>query len=133
LAGKKIAIKDNVCVAGVPMMNGSTVLAGYVPEGDATIVTLAAAYDEALKQADLLLMPTLPLKPPCCRRRMPAARSTSPLEKLANTCPFDVTGHPAITVPAEMSDKLPVGMMPVGRHGEDGTVLRAADAFQKIA
>jgi amidase len=39
LSGKKIAIKDNVCVAGVPMMNGSNVLEGYVPEGDATIVT----------------------------------------------------------------------------------------------
>jgi len=31
LAGKKIAIKDNVCVAGIPMMNGSNVLEGYVP------------------------------------------------------------------------------------------------------
>ncbi len=39
LAGKRIAIKDNVCVAGVPMMNGSVVLEGYVPECDATIVT----------------------------------------------------------------------------------------------
>src|SRR5436305_8901665 len=39
LAGKRIAIKDNVCVAGVPMMNGSWVLEGYVPEFDATIVT----------------------------------------------------------------------------------------------
>src|SRR5213080_1079385 len=39
LVGKRIAIKDNVCVAGVPMMNGSSVLEGYVPEFDATIVT----------------------------------------------------------------------------------------------
>src|SRR6266536_6221003 len=39
LTGKRIAIKDNVCVAGVPMMNGSLVLEGYVPEFDATIVT----------------------------------------------------------------------------------------------
>src|SRR5438309_7336558 len=39
LAGKKIAIKDNVCVAGIPMMNGSAVLEGYVPDVDATIVT----------------------------------------------------------------------------------------------
>ena len=39
LAGKKIAIKDNVCVAGIPMMNGSNVLEGYVPDVDATIVT----------------------------------------------------------------------------------------------
>jgi len=39
LAGKKVAIKDNICVAAVPMMNGSRVLEGYVPELDATVVT----------------------------------------------------------------------------------------------
>src|ERR671910_2980199 len=39
LSGKRIAIKDNVCVAGLPMMNGTAVLEGYVPEADATIVT----------------------------------------------------------------------------------------------
>src|SRR5262249_8440946 len=39
LAGKAVAIKDNICVAGVPMMNGSQLLEGYVPEIDATVVT----------------------------------------------------------------------------------------------
>jgi amidase len=39
LKGEKVAIKDAVCVAGVPMMNGSRVLEGYVPDVDATIVT----------------------------------------------------------------------------------------------
>ncbi len=39
LARKRIAIKDNVCVAGIPMMNGTVTLEGYVPEFDATIVT----------------------------------------------------------------------------------------------
>ena len=39
LKGKTIAIKDNCCVAGVPMINGSTLLQGYIPEVDATIVT----------------------------------------------------------------------------------------------
>lgn len=38
LSGKRIAIKDNVAVAGVPMMNGTSVLEGYTPEFDATIV-----------------------------------------------------------------------------------------------
>jgi amidase len=37
------------------------------------------------------------------------------------------------SVPAGMCTVLPVGMMLIGRHWEDGTVLRAADAFQKIA
>ena len=39
LAGKRVAIKDNVCVAGVPMMAGASTLEGYVPEVDATIVS----------------------------------------------------------------------------------------------
>lgn len=39
LKGKTVAIKDNICVAGVPMMNGASVMEGYVPEVDATVVT----------------------------------------------------------------------------------------------
>src|ERR1700747_2352551 len=39
LAGKKIALKDNISLAGVPMMNGASTLEGYVPDTDATIVT----------------------------------------------------------------------------------------------
>ncbi|SIQ69621.1 MULTISPECIES: amidase [Acidiphilium] len=39
LKGKAVAIKDNIMVAGVPMMNGSSTLEGYVPDVDATVVT----------------------------------------------------------------------------------------------
>jgi amidase len=39
LKGKQVVIKDNICVAGVPMMNGASTLEGYVPELDATVVT----------------------------------------------------------------------------------------------
>ncbi|HEY6354184.1 MAG TPA: amidase, partial [Burkholderiaceae bacterium] len=39
LAGKRIVLKDNVCLAGVPMMNGASTLEGYVPDVDATVVT----------------------------------------------------------------------------------------------
>jgi amidase len=39
LAGKTIALKDNVNLAGVPMMNGASTLEGYIPNTDATIVT----------------------------------------------------------------------------------------------
>ena len=39
LAGKKIALKDNICLAGIPMMNGSAILEGFVPGVDATVVT----------------------------------------------------------------------------------------------
>src|SRR5215468_3948886 len=39
LAGKRIAIKDVIGVAGIPMMDGSSVLEGYIPDADATVVT----------------------------------------------------------------------------------------------
>ncbi|MGH9823499.1 MAG: amidase, partial [Blastocatellia bacterium] len=39
LVGKRVALKDNICLAGVPMRNGSDVLDGYVPDEDATVVT----------------------------------------------------------------------------------------------
>ena len=37
--GQEGRVKDNVCVAGVPMMNGASTLEGYVPDVDATVVT----------------------------------------------------------------------------------------------
>ncbi|MEE3649252.1 MULTISPECIES: amidase [unclassified Brenneria] len=39
LAGRTIALKDNVALAGVPMMNGTSTLEGFVPSYDATVVT----------------------------------------------------------------------------------------------
>jgi amidase len=97
--------------------------------------TLKAAYDEALSRFDLLVMPTLPMKAteipaPDCSREEYTDRA---LEMIPNTCPFDVTGHPAITIPCGVSEGLPIGMMLVGRTGDDATVLRAADAYERNA
>ncbi len=39
LQGKTVVLKDNVMLAGVPMMNGASTLEGYVPEVDATVAT----------------------------------------------------------------------------------------------
>ena len=39
LAGKTVALKDNISLAGVPMMNGASTLEGFIPGFDATVVT----------------------------------------------------------------------------------------------
>ncbi|MEM6662099.1 MAG: amidase [Pseudomonadota bacterium] len=39
LTGKTVALKDNVLLAGVPGMNGASMLQQYTPEVDATVVT----------------------------------------------------------------------------------------------
>ena len=38
LAGRRVALKDNICLADVPMMIGADLLERYVPEVDATVV-----------------------------------------------------------------------------------------------
>ena len=37
LKGKTVVLKDNIMLAGVPMMNGASTLEGYVPDIDATV------------------------------------------------------------------------------------------------
>lgn len=95
---------------------------------------LKAAYDRALADFDLLLMPTTPIK----AQPLPAedASVKDYVENglgamLLNTCPFDVTGHPAISVPCGFSEGLPVGAMLIGRDYDEKTVLRAAHAFEQ--
>src|SRR5437899_2576132 len=279
LAGKRIALKDNICVAGVPMMNGASTLEGYTPDTDATIVTrmldaggtiigkvhceyfcfsggshtcaagpvhnphrlgysaggsssgsagvgatidessatvdvvapgiwlpiaadgatefmmkgngmgtnwrglynttlldahsawthradelsdslkitmllgqyftkhyrghfyakaqnlnrkLRAAYDAAMSNCDLLLMPTLPMKatplpPPDAPRELYIQRA---FEMVPNTAPFNASGHPAMSLPCGMSNGLPVGLMLIGRYFDEPTIYRAAAAFE---
>jgi len=94
---------------------------------------LRAAYDDALASCDLLLMPTLPLK--ATRLPGPDAPLAEVLQRafemLGNTAPFDVTGHPAMSIPCGMSDGLPAGMMLIGKHCDEATIYRAAHAFEK--
>lgn len=94
---------------------------------------LRAAYDAALATHDLLLMPTLPMKatplpPPDASRELYIQRA---FEMIANTCPFDATGHPAMTVPCGRVDGLPVGLMLIGRHWDEPTIYRAAHALEQ--
>ena len=95
---------------------------------------LRDAYNQALDEVDLLTLPTTPMKATPIPR--PDADLNQVLtragEMVGNTFPFNESGHPAMNVPCGMSDGLPVGMMLVGRHGEDGTVLRAAHAFEQL-
>jgi aspartyl-tRNA(Asn)/glutamyl-tRNA(Gln) amidotransferase subunit A len=47
----------------------------------------------------------------------------------AQTLPFNLTGNPAASAPCGFSNGLPVGVQIAGRHGEDLTVLTAAEAI----
>ena len=95
---------------------------------------LNKTYNETLENFDLLLMPTLPMKatplpPPDAPLQLFCQRA---FEMLSNTCPFDVTGHPAMSIPCGMGDGLPIGLMLVGKHFGESTIYQAAHAFELL-
>src|ERR1700751_151776 len=94
---------------------------------------LTGAYKKALESYDLLLMPTTPMKAtklpePTTSREDYVARA---LEMIGNTSPFDITHHPAMSLPCGMVDGLPIGLMLIGRHFDEMTIYRAAHAFEQ--
>ncbi len=109
--------------------------AGYTTVSRAMqrLPVLRAAYDTALEDADVLLMPTTPM------RATPLPPADAPPEvvtalafgPLANTGAFNSTHHPALSIPCGMSEGLPVGMMLVGQHFAEGVLYRVAHAFEQ--
>jgi amidase len=93
---------------------------------------LRAAYNEALTAYDLLLLPTTPMKATPIPKpgATPQEITRRSWEATGNTCPFNVSGHPAISMPCGMADDRPIGMMLVGRHYDEMTIYRAAAAFE---
>jgi amidase len=90
-------------------------------------------FNKVFASYDLLLTPTTPMK----AQPIPSADASLELwchrafEMLGNTAPFDVTGHPAMSVPCGMSDGLPVGLQIIGRRYDESTIYRAASAFEQ--
>jgi amidase len=93
-----------------------------------------AHYDEALSHFDVLVMPTVPMvATPLVQPDDPLDVSIGrALEMIVNAAPFDVSGHPATSVPAGLSEGLPVGMMIIGRRFQDATCLRVGHAFEQL-
>ncbi|KAK4499672.1 hypothetical protein PRZ48_010190 [Zasmidium cellare] len=99
------------------------------------------AYDLALQSVSVLLTPTLPHPP---SKLFPDPSSHGPLERLsrnlnlvANTAPFNSTGHPALSVPMgfvpardDEGVKLPAGLQIVGRKFCEGDVFKVGAAFE---
>jgi amidase len=94
---------------------------------------LRAHYDDVLANYDLLLMPTTPMKATPLPRPDASRKEfvTRALEVSSNTAPFNITHHPAMSIPCGLVDGLPVGLMLVGRHFHEVTIYRAAYAFEQ--
>ncbi|ETS74587.1 hypothetical protein PFICI_13071 [Pestalotiopsis fici W106-1] len=104
------------------------------------VFELRAAYDEALKDVDVLVTPCAPTV--AVPHPEPGDRGLRRLNSIIgvtnNTCPFNITGHPAMSVPCGTASnpehpdvQLPIGMQIVGRRWQDETVFMAAALFEQ--
>ena len=100
--------------------------------------TYIKAYDAALANVDVLVMPTCIMTAP--KNHTPGSYLEAVEENLAtmnatssrNTLPFNYTGHPALALPVGKSSAgLPVSMQLVGRFFDDPLVMRTAYAYQQ--
>lgn len=93
---------------------------------------LRQQYDQALATHDVLVMPATPMRP----HTLPTARLAAAqhnrlsFDMHRNNCAQNLTGHPALSVPCGLLDGLPVGMLLIGRHFDERTLLRTAHQYQ---
>jgi aspartyl-tRNA(Asn)/glutamyl-tRNA(Gln) amidotransferase subunit A len=104
---------------------------------------IAEEFDDAFERVDVIVTPVSIPAPAIeeCRRGVTVIDG----EKIAlrdergsfwglSTLPFNVTGHPAISVCCGFSGGgLPIGMQIAGRPFEESTVLQVADAYETAA
>ncbi|XP_003724618.2 uncharacterized protein LOC100890319 [Strongylocentrotus purpuratus] len=98
------------------------------------VFTLRQAYDDALKTVDVLALPTIPFT----ATKLLAKGATMQdyfkncFAMTRNTIGFNVTGHPVLSVNAGFLHGLPVGLMLVGRHHDELTLFKVAQAIEKV-
>ncbi|ELU15494.1 hypothetical protein CAPTEDRAFT_121105 [Capitella teleta] len=95
---------------------------------------LTQQYDNLLRTVDILVMPTIKFAAPLLPKQGATVDEIldEAMNMFSNTGQFNATGHPALSINAGFHQDLPVGMMVVGRHYDDGLVLNTAHAFEKI-
>ena len=86
--------------------------------------------DAALEDFAVLLLPTLPTLPPTLSEARAGSKAVAGMTPLVR--PFNLSGHPALTVPVELDcGGLKVGLQSVGRKGQDEQVCAFGAQLQQ--
>lgn len=97
--------------------------ADQLSEAEAVRERFTRQVDQALQQVTALVLPTLPSFP---MSLADALAGKTDLSISALVRPFNLSGHPALSVPLETRDQRPVGLQLVGRKGEDEILCELA-------
>lgn len=131
-------LDDVSCDAKLFFLTGRYLLGKYqgifYAEAQNAVRRMARAYDLALSKCDVLVMPTVPT----IATKLPAVNAdvgelcARSLQGSMNTCQFNATGHPALSVPCGSSRGLPVGMMIVGKYSSERVLYRVAAEVERV-
>lgn len=95
------------------------------------------AVEDVFEEYDVLLTPTLTVPPFDKRNDGPSEVAGEPIEQYHGwllTWPFNMTGHPAATVPAGFTDDgLPVGAQLIGPRFDEESVFAVSAAVERVA
>jgi Asp-tRNA(Asn)/Glu-tRNA(Gln) amidotransferase A subunit family amidase len=91
---------------------------------------------ELFEKFDILLTPAMPTEAFAAKGPPPSEIDGQPIPLLGATpftYPFNLSGHPAASVRAGITDNgLPVGLQIIGRHHREDVVLQAAHAYEQV-
>jgi aspartyl-tRNA(Asn)/glutamyl-tRNA(Gln) amidotransferase subunit A len=109
-----------------------------VAEANAARYELLSAVSRVFEDVDFVLTPTTPTTAFDAEGPMPTEIDgrilTSPLHSVCFTFPFNLTGNPAISIPAGFdSEGLPVGLQVVGPRLSEPLLLSAARLMEEVA
>jgi amidase len=99
-------------------------------------LAMAEKMDQAFQQVDVLATPTTPMKAIKLTEvaKVGSWQGRGATDMNRNTCPSNLTGHPALTVPCGFSkDGLPIGLQLIGRRWEESALFRAAFAYEGVS
>lgn len=96
---------------------------------------LCGAMNGLLASIDVLLMPVMATAAWSLDRLAAAGRDPEAVAaRLRYTAPFDLTGHPTLTLPGGMTrDGVPTGFQIVGRAFDEAAILTAGNAYQQAS
>jgi len=120
------------------LLGASLIPASVIPLARRLGGRLRAQVDEALGAVDVLVSPTTPsAAPPIATAGWISSKEEAWLTAVAGrslfTNPFNITGHPALSVPCGFTaERLPVGLQVIGRYYREADVLRVAAAYEAI-
>lgn len=106
------------------LLKAADTTAQQVEQAEQVRQAFTAQIDALLQQYDALLLPTLPQVPP----RLEDAENTLALLNLTSLVrPFNLSGHPAISLPIETVAGMPVGLQIIAKQFADEELCAIAE------